>query len=297
MTTLLTVAPERDTTGAVPTVPVGRCMAERLCRAGEGVRVLAPPSEQEGWPPGADVVVGDVTRPERTPEAFVGIDRMFLAGAVPETAHSLVSLARRGGVRRIAVLSSHGPEFEIQWEPESWYWLAIEVVVERSGAEWTHIRPSPLMVQTLSRGFPRPGHSWVERIRDDEVIYDSHTAARVPFIDEDDLAAVAVAVLSGDGYAGRTMHVYGDPISSAEQLESIGAALGRPVRFEELSPEQARVRFRAEGMPEEDIDHTLSIGEEFLAEPMAPNPTVEQVLGRRPRSFAQWLADNAGAFR
>lgn len=170
MTTLITVVEERDYPGHVPTGPVGRPLAARLLAAGQPARVLAPPSEAQGWPPGTEMVVGDVARPGQTPAAFAGIKRMFLAGAVPETVRQAVTLARQGGVERIAVLSPCGPEAEIEFEPESWYWLAIEVVVERCRAQWTHLHPSPIMAQTLRDGYPRSRANLAAAIRNREVI-------------------------------------------------------------------------------------------------------------------------------
>ncbi|WP_030432213.1 hypothetical protein [Allokutzneria albata] len=52
-------------------------------------------------------------------EAFAGIGALFLAGAVPETVRQAVTLTRQGGAERVAVLSSHGPEVEIEFGPES----------------------------------------------------------------------------------------------------------------------------------------------------------------------------------
>lgn len=297
MRTLLTIVPGREIPGHVPTAPIGRRLADRPLAAGEPVRVLAPASEVGSWPGGVGVIAGDIARPAESEAAFRGIERMFLAGASPETVWEAVDLAKRGGVRRIVVLTSHGPEFEIQYPPEAWHWLAIEVVVERSTVEWTHIRPSAVMASTLMDGYPRTGSSWVEAIRNDRMIRDAHVHARVPFIDEDDLAAVAVAALLEDEYVGTTLNAYGEPISTVEQLQLIGEALGREIRFEELTPEQARDVFRSEGMAEEMIELSLSVGAEFLANPMDMEPTVERVLGRPPRSYAQWLADHVDAFR
>jgi hypothetical protein len=72
--------------------------------------------------------------------------------------------------------------------------------------------------------------------------------------------------------------------------------VGEPVRFVEQTRAEARaemVRF----MPEPIADATLDI----LGDP-APglrrvSPDVERVLGRPPRTFADWAARNAAAFR
>lgn len=299
MTTLLTVVADRDLPGQVPTAgPVGHHLAARLIEAGEAVRVLAPPTATSGWPDGVEVVVGDVARPAESAAAFAGIRRLFLSGAVPETAHQLVALAREGGAERIVVLSSHGPEFEIQYEPEAWHWLAVEVVVERSGARWTHLRPSPVMAhQTRQDGHSYTGPDWADTIRRGGVVREPYADARYPLIHEHDLAAVAAALLSDDRHAGQAVTAYGPLISPREQLRLIGQALGRTITFEELTPEQAAERKRRAGIPEEMIELGLSVSADLLANPMEPDDTVATLLGRPPRTYADWLADNLDAFR
>ncbi|MBF8184406.1 NAD(P)H-binding protein [Nonomuraea sp. K274] len=299
MTTLLTIVEHRNIPGHVPTAgPVGRRLAARLAAADEATRVLTPPFEAAGWPDGVEVVVGDVTRPAESAAAFAGIRRLFLAGAVPETAYELVTLAREGGADRIVVLSSHGPEFEIQYEPEAWHWLAVEVVVERSGAGWTHLRPSPVMAhQTLQDGYSYTGSNWADTIKHGGVIREPYADARYPLIHEDDLAAVAVTLLADDRYAGRTVTAYGPPISPREQIRLIGQALGREIPFEEITLEQAAERDRQAGVAEELIALGQSVGADLLANPVEPDDTVARLLGRPPRSYAEWLADNLDAFR
>ncbi len=137
VTTLITSVPPRKAPGAVPVGPVGRCLARGLLDRGESVRALCPRSEAPGWPPGVEIIEGSVLRPAEAPSAFVGIDRLFLAGATrevrterPYSVSEVVSRAVEGGARAIVVLSSHGPVFEMALPPEQWHWLAVERAVE-----------------------------------------------------------------------------------------------------------------------------------------------------------------------
>jgi hypothetical protein len=56
MTTLLTVVPERNIAGAVPTAPIARRLAIRLLGSGDRVRVLVPALEAHDWPEAVEVV-------------------------------------------------------------------------------------------------------------------------------------------------------------------------------------------------------------------------------------------------
>jgi hypothetical protein len=50
-------------------------------------------------------------------------------------------------------------------------------------------------------------------------------------------------------------------------------------------------------LPEPVVDATLGIIGTPTAEEQAVSPDVERVLGRAPRSFADWAVRNAPAFR
>ncbi|WP_036720030.1 NAD(P)H-binding protein [Paenibacillus harenae] len=302
---LVTVVPAGKHPGASPTEPIGRCLVDRLIKAGEQVRVLAERPQTTGWPDGVEVVEGSITRPSESLDAFRGIKRVFLAGASPKTVREFLDQAQKGGVRRIVVLSSHGPEYEIHYPPETWHWLAIERAVEESGAEWAHIRPSAVMASTLTGCYPATGSAWVASIRTEGVIREPYIQAAYPFIDEGDLAGVAAAALLEDGYTGQIVEAGGANISAVERVRIIGETLGREIRLQEITPNQARELWRSQGWPEETIEVTLYALSEFGAHPAfyaqwtAENadPTIKQALGRSARTYAQWVADHVEDFR
>ncbi|MEV4184414.1 hypothetical protein AB0J28_23610 [Streptosporangium canum] len=68
------------------------------------------------------------------------------------------------------------------------------------------------------------------------------------------------------------------------------------MRFVERSREEARARM-PQFMPEPVVEGTLAIlGEPTPAERRV-SPHVEQILGRSPRTFAEWAARTIAAFR
>jgi hypothetical protein len=76
----------------------------------------------------------------------------------------------------------------------------------------------------------------------------------------------------------------------------IGAALGRQIRFEELSPEE--FRRETEGKwPGPVVDMLLAAWSATVGHPAYVTSTVADVVGSPPRTFRQWVADHADAFR
>ncbi len=195
------------------------------------------------------------------------------------------------------VLSSHGPVFEMTLPPEQWHWLAIERAVEASPVAWTHIRPSAVMASMLAGGYPPTGSSWAEVIRASRVVREPYVDAPYPFIDEEDLAVVAATVLFDPGYAGSELDALGPAISARQRAGLISEAIGEAITVDEMTPDEARLVWRSQGWPEETIEVTLWAQSQFLAQPAISDPTVERILGRAPRTFADWLQRHVEAFR
>jgi hypothetical protein len=117
------------------------------------------------------------------------------------------------------VLSSHGPEYEEAYPPETWFWLAMERAVERSGMEWTHIRPSAVMGAMIEGTYPATGSDWPDTIRGERVVREAFLdSGHYPFIHS---AARCAASTTGP----RSM-----PVCSAEGAMTGGrpSPAGRP---------------------------------------------------------------------
>ncbi|GAA3692103.1 NAD(P)H-binding protein [Nonomuraea antimicrobica] len=302
---LLTAVCARKDAGSSPTGIVGRSLARRLLDAGDRVRVLAEPGQVDGWPDGVEVVEGSITRPLEHAGAFAGVDGVFLAGAVPATVEDALVAARDAGVRRIAVLSSHGPEYEEAYPPETWFWLAVERAVERSGMEWTHIRPSAVMGAMIEGTYPATGSDWPDTVRGERIVREAFLEdGHYPFIHEDDLAAVAVAALRTGDHVGAVVEAVGLPISTRSRVASIAAAIGHDLAAVEVTPDDSRANWRRRGWPDGGIEVTLYALREYgerLAEltrwTLDQRPSVREIIGRPLRGFDDWAAEHAHLFR
>ncbi|MFJ3828915.1 SDR family oxidoreductase [Streptomyces sp. NPDC090046] len=301
---LLTVVSPRKAEGNSPTGIVGRRLARQLLAMGLQVRVLAEPDQCGDWPGTVEVVEGSVTRPLECARAFDGVGAVFLAGAHPSTAGDAVALARDAGATKVVLLSSHGPEYEEANPPETWFWLAIEKAVEASGLAWTHIRPSAVMGAVIEGTYPATGSDWPATVRADGVVREALLAeGHYPFIHEEDLAAVAAAALTGDDYAGTVVEAVGPPLSTRARVRSIAAALGRDIGTVDLAPDDGRAVWRGLGWPEGAIEVTLyALAEygarypELLRWTLDQRPSVQDIIGRPPRTYDDWVRENIGSF-
>jgi hypothetical protein len=85
-------------------------------------------------------------------------------------------------------------------------------------------------------------------------------------------------------------------ITPRQQTEALATALGSPVRFHELTREEAKAGM-TQSMPAELADDTLDILSSPNPAELRISPDVQRVLGRTPRTFADWAARNIAAFR
>jgi uncharacterized protein YbjT (DUF2867 family) len=110
---------------------------------------------------------------------------------------------------------------------------------------------------------------------------------------------VAFTALTTPGHEGKTYVLTGsEAMSVREQVEKIGRALGKPLRFVEVPEEGARRGMMSSGMPEMMADAIL----ELVRASTRPSEslvttTVRDVTGVTARTFDDWLRDHVDAFR
>ncbi|WP_053647729.1 hypothetical protein [Streptomyces sp. XY431] len=116
-------------------------------------------------------------------------------------------------------------------------------------------------------------------------------------MDPRDIAGIAALALTEPGHAGRIHPLTGPAaVTPAEQAADLAAVLQRPVRIEELTPDQAAVQW-SRRYPAPVVEALLqSAARQARGLKAAVDPTFEQVTGRRPRPFRTWAADHAPVF-
>jgi uncharacterized protein YbjT (DUF2867 family) len=257
------------------------------------VRALASNPHTAGLPPHVDVIRGDLTLAETLDECLDNIDAVFLVWTAPPAAvaPALERIAKHA--RRIVFLSSPlktaHPFFQ-QPNPARELGLQIERLIETSELEWTFLRPGIFAANALSW--------WASQIRAGvDVVRWPHAAAAIAPIHERDIAAVAVRALCEDGHAGAECVLTGpQSLSQFEQILTIGSVIGRPLRMEEISPDEARNELLTL-MPAAVVNMLPDAWAAAIGQPALVTSTVAEITGAPPRTFRDWAADHAAEFR
>ncbi len=268
---------------------VGRHVVEGLISRGEQVRSTSREPATAGFPPGAEVVAADLEQPETLPAALEGAQRVFLY-AKPEGIDGFVAAAEAAGVQHVVFLSSGAVlHSNASSNPIALMHSVIESAIEKSGLNWTFIRPGMFATNAL--------WWWQHSIRDEGAVRLPYPEARTAPIHEKDLAALAVTALTEPGHRGQAYTVWGaESLTLREQVRQIGAAIDREIAFEVISDEQARVEL-GKTMPEIGVEAVLAGWKAGVTEPPQVSTIVEDLTGRPAHTFAQWAQDHALDFR
>jgi uncharacterized protein YbjT (DUF2867 family) len=237
-----------------------------------------------------DVFAGDLADPASLSAALEGADAFFLVNSgprIPILDELAAKAAKAAGVKHLVKLSSLDVEQHLALG--RWHELG-EAAILASGMPFTFVRPTGFMSNLLA---------WARSIKAESVVRASTGDGRRPFIHSEDIAAVAVQVLTTRKYVGESLAITGpEALSFAEVTARIGAAVGKQIRFEPISDEEAGRRFSATGAAAEEtsahIELWRAIREGRLA---AVTDGVRRILGREPIGLDQWLVENAGVFR
>jgi hypothetical protein len=73
--------------------------------------------------------------------------------------------------------------------------------------------------------------------------------------------------------------------------------LGRSLRYQELPPEVVRQGMVQQGIPEAFVEALMARYPREVGQPAPVTGEVERILGRPARTYAEWVADHADAFR
>ncbi|MEU7278436.1 NAD(P)H-binding protein [Streptomyces sp. NPDC045431] len=239
-----------------------------------------------------DIVGADFADRASLARACRGADALLLVTSDPlrpDHEDNVLAAAEAGGVRHIvkvsalAVTDPEAQDLVTRWQREN------EQRLRATGMEWTLLRPRAFMSKT---------RDWAPSIARESVVRALHGDSRIACVDPRDISEAAARVLSRPGpHAGRAYSLTGPvAISAREQCAELASAVGRPLDFVELTPEEARDAWRRR-YPEPLVRALLEMSDRQAAGGKAVVADgVARLLGRTPASFRTWARDHVGHF-
>lgn len=277
-------------TGA--TGAVGTQLIQKLAAAGVQLKALVRP----GSPIRAlhsmehvQIVEGDLADPSSFEPDLKGIEKAFLLTSSSEHAEELqinfVQAARRAGVKHIVKLSQFAAS---ETSPVRFlrYHAKVENTIRALGLTYTFLRPNLYMQGLLA---------FKDYIKEKGQFFASVGDGRVSAIDVRDIAAVAAACLTQAGHENKIYNLTGPQALSHHQMAQVfTAALGKPVKFIDTTPEQMQAGLRAAGFPQWQADGLIEDYAHYArGEAASVCDAVQELTGKSAISFAQFVSDHS----
>ena len=137
---------------------------------------------------------------------------------------------------------------------------------------------------------------WAPQITRSDTLRWPYAEATSAPIHERDIAAVAVRSLIEQGHEGKKYLVSGaQSLTQQRQVELIGSTIGRDLRFEPITDDEARKQLTTVTPPFV-IERLLQIWRASVGKPALVTDTVKTVTGSDPTTFQQWASDHSRSF-
>jgi uncharacterized protein YbjT (DUF2867 family) len=251
----------------------GRKVVNRLSAAGHKVKV----GSRSASP------AFDWEQPETWSQSLKGMDKVYITFqpdlAVPgalEAIEELIRRAKQSEVKKVVLLSGKGErEAEL-----------CEQVVIHSGLDYTIVRAS-WFNQNFSESF------FLEPILEGFVAL-PQAEVKVPYVDTDDIADVAVAALLNEEHNGQIYQLTGPrQLTFREVIREISDATGRDIAFTPIALSAYTQVMKQKGVPADFVWLIEYLFTEVLGNPDNAEIThdIEKVLGRKPKDFSQYVKE------
>jgi uncharacterized protein YbjT (DUF2867 family) len=269
---------------------VGRQVVTQLAEGGIPSRAVSRRADvaSAGTSEVIEWVRADLGDPGTLDRVLEGVDRVFLVtgGQAMLLEGNLLAAAGRAGVTHVVRMSGSflvGPDATVGFDRAHY---RAEQALERSGLAWTHLRPSYFMQNLLIQGASG-------------TLALPFGDARVNLVDTRDIAAVAVAALTGAGHEGQTYPVSGpEALTFTQVAATLSTVTGRPFSYRPVGREEFAATLQQWGLP---ATAAADVAEEYTVIGRH-HPAFEQVTDTVPRltgrpgiSLARFAADHAAA--
>jgi uncharacterized protein YbjT (DUF2867 family) len=245
---------------------------------------------------GAELVAGDSSRPDTLRHAFDGVEKAYLVPPThpgwDATQSATIDLAAAAGVRHLVKLSvfeadPDEPSLILRFHHRG------EQEIERSGIPFTHVRANSFFQNVLLLDAPA--------IRAQSAFCSCVGDTRFAKVDARDVGEVVATVLTEPGHENRTYELTGpDSLTYDDIAAELSRALGREIRYVDMPPDDYAALLVSVGVPQwlaEEFATLYGRGKQRAGASARTTSTVADLLGRPPRTFADWAREHADVLR
>jgi NAD(P)H dehydrogenase (quinone) len=273
----------------------GMAVIKALAARGAAVRALVhrPERSAEVAAQGAcEVIVGAFEDTAALTAAASGASAIYhiCPNVSPQEvsyAGAVIAAAKAAGVPRAVYHSVLHPQIEAM--PHHWAKLRVEELLLASGLGVTILQPTAYMQNILA--------GWRSVTEDGVYRVPYPVDAQISLVDLRDVAETAALVLAEESHVGATYELVGTPaLSQSKVAETLGVAVGRPVRAVAETVEAWENRARAAGMGKYQRETLVAMFRIYAADGLVGNANVlTSLLRRRPTTLAEFAADASRA--
>jgi uncharacterized protein YbjT (DUF2867 family) len=263
---------------------VGGEVVAQLVARGVATRAIVRSPSSADLPGDTDVRRGDLGEPGTLRASLAGAEAVFLVPGFPGAAAAVAD----AGVRRIVLLSGGSAGSGDRANAVTRMMADTEAEVRETGLEYTVLRPTAFMSNALR---------WAGRLGTSAVVKLPFADIPLACVHPADIAAVAVEALVTDGHDRMIYRPTGpEALLPAEQVRIVAEVLQSTVQFEPQSNDEARRSMLADGTPPEYVAAFLDFAVNGSIDESTVRSTVQDVTGRAPRTFRQWVTENVTRF-
>ncbi|KAA2240698.1 NAD(P)H-binding protein [Chitinophaga agrisoli] len=245
--------------------------------------------------PEVEIITGNMLQPDSLQPTLAGIERALLISSandrMVDTQCSFIDACKAAGVPHVIKFS--GEESQIGYNPQHFRFTRehneIEGYLERSGLQWTHLRPSQFM-QVYLREAAAIRTTGELRLPLEDI--------RMSPVDVRDIAKIAAALLAGGGYQSQRLRITGPEALSLAEIAAIIARIANyPVRYAAISIEERSQALLAAGLPPFFVEAVAAQTAERCKHPQARiDLNTHRLFNVTPTTFEQFVLHHAMDF-
>jgi uncharacterized protein YbjT (DUF2867 family) len=241
----------------------------------------------------------DYNEPINVQKAIDNVDKIFLVTTPSPNSSDMVSYfikeAKRNGIKHIVKLSVMNADAQPGYAMGRLHRVE-EKIIEESQIPYTFLRPTTFMQNFINY--------FDFTIKNQNAFYFHGGDVPISFVDARDIAAVATNILSltedQHAFINKSINVTGpESLSYSQAAEILSKEIGRTITYLDVSEDDARNGMKQSGMSDWLINIIMDslnyiIRGEYGSQ---TSEAIEQIIGRKPTVFVQFVRDYLHYFR